>query len=148
MPWKRTDSENERLRFVAKAQEKLYKMSELCERFGISRETGYATLARYNALGVDALKARSHAPLNCPHRISAEMSEELLAERRLHPHWGPRTLLAFLRKREPGRVLPAASTVGDLFSRERLTKPSTRVTAWCGRCVRTAFSTFAIGTCS
>jgi putative transposase len=130
MPWKRTDSENERLRFVAKAQEELYEMSELCERFGISRETGYATLARYKALGVDGLKARSHAPLSCPHRIPAQMSEELLAARRLHPHWGPRTLLTWLQQREPGRVLPAASTVGDLFSRERLTKPRPKRRKW------------------
>jgi len=130
MPWKCRDPVNERLRFVAKAQEGLYAMAELCERFGVSRQTGYATLARYGDLGADGLKDRSHAPKECPHRITAEVRDVLLEARRLHPHWGPRTLLAWLRKREPGRVFPAASTVGDLFSREHLTKPRPRRRKW------------------
>jgi putative transposase len=130
MPWKCTDPVNERLRFIAKAQEGLYEMAELCERFGVSRQTGYATLARYGELGADGLKDRSHAPRECPHRITAEVREVLLEARRIHPHWGPRTLLALLMKREPGRVFPAASTVGDLFSREHLTKPRPRRRKW------------------
>jgi len=130
MPWTYADPVNERLRFVAKAQEGLYQMSQLCERFGVSRQTGYATLARYGELGADGLKDRSHVPRECPHRITAEVREVLLDARRKHPHWGPRTLLVWLKKREPGRVFPAASTVGDLFSREHLTKPRPRRRKW------------------
>lgn len=130
MPWKQTNPVNERLRFVAKAQEKVFAMSELCERFGVSRQTGYATLARYGKLGIEGLKDRSHTPGHCPHRISGEVREILLEARRMHPNWGPRTLLTWLEKREPGRVLPAASTVGDLFSREHLTKPRRRRQKW------------------
>lgn len=122
MPWKQTDRVNERLRFVAKTQEGLYEMAELCERFGVSRQTGYTTLARYGEQGIDGLKDRSHAPTHCPHRITEEVREVLLEARRMHPNWGPRTLLNVLKKRQPGLVLPAASTVGDLFSRENLVK--------------------------
>jgi putative transposase len=130
MPWKQANSVDERLRFVAQVQEDLYSMAELCERFGVSRQTGYTTLERYAELGVEGLNDRSHAPTHCPHRITAEMREVLLEARRMHPHWGPRKLLAWLKKREPGRVLPAASTVGDLFSREQLTKPRPRRRKW------------------
>lgn len=122
MPWKHTDAVNERLRFVAKAQEGLYSMKELCERFGVSRQTGYTTLERYADKGIDGLKDGSHAPIRCPHQMSDEVREVLLEARRKHPYWGPRTLLSWLQPRYPGLALPAASTVGDLYSREQLVK--------------------------
>src|SRR5262249_30598259 len=130
MPWKRSDPETERMRFVALAKEGLYEMTELCERFGVSRQTGYTTLARYEAQGIDGLKDGSHAPHTCPQRIAAEMREVLLAARRAHPHWGPPTLLEWLRPQHPELSFPAASTVGDLYSREALVKKRPRRRSW------------------
>ncbi|HEX8244594.1 MAG TPA: leucine zipper domain-containing protein [Longimicrobium sp.] len=66
------------MRFVALAKEDLYEMTELCERFGVSRQTGYTTLERYEQHGVEGLKDRSHAPHTCPQRIGEEMRELLL----------------------------------------------------------------------
>ena len=130
MPWQKTDSVNERLRFVAQAQEGLYSIPELSMRYGVSRQTGYTTVDRYSELGVDGLKDRSHAPKHCPHRIAEEMRELMLASRRAHPTWGPRKILAWLRPRHPGLALPAASTVGDLYSRELLVKRRPRRRNW------------------
>lgn len=122
MPWKQTDPMNERLKFVALSQEGLYRMSELCARFGISRQTGYTILARYKAEGIEGLKERSHAPKHCPHRIPEPIQAVLLEARRAHPLWGPRKILAYVGSRHPELELPAASTVGDLFTREGLVK--------------------------
>jgi putative transposase len=122
MPWQKTDQVNERLRFVAQAQEGLYAFAELCERYGVSRQTGYATLNRYSEMGLDGLKDRSHAPRHCPHRIPEKIQHLLLASRRSHPTWGPRKILEWLRPRHPEKTLPAASTVGDLYTRKSLTK--------------------------
>ena len=130
MPWQKTDSVNERLRFVAQAQEGLYSIPELSVRYGVSRQTGYTTIDRYNELGVDGLKDGSHAPRHCPHRISEEMRELLLGSRRAHPTWGPRKILAWLEPRHPELTLPAASTVGDLYSREQLVKRRPRRRQW------------------
>ena len=104
MPWNRTDRVNERLRFVAQSQEGLYGHTELCARYGVSRETGYATLKRYAEEGVDGLKDRSHAPVHCPHRISEQTRALLLETRMAHPTWGPRKILAWLEPRHPGQV--------------------------------------------
>jgi putative transposase len=130
MPWGQTDPVRERLRFVALHQEGLYNLSTLCSRFGVSRKTGYDTLERYERLGVDGLKNGSHAPLSCPHRIGEEMRALLVAARRAHPTWGPRKILAWLGPRHPETLLPAASTVGDLYSREGLVKPQQRQRKW------------------
>ena len=130
MPWNHSDPVTERLRFVGLAQEGLYEMKELCERFGVSRQTGYATLKRYDEKGVDGLKDGSHAPQSCPHRITEEMRGVLLAARRAHSDWGPRKVLDWLRLFRPELTLPAASTVGDLYSREKLVKPRRRTRNW------------------
>jgi putative transposase len=130
MPWKRSDAVTERLRFVAQVKEGLFGMKELCERFGVSRQAGYATLDRYEEKGVDGLKDGSHAPKTCPHRIAPEMREVLLACRQAHPDWGPRKVIDWLRKFRPGLALPAASTVGDLYSREKLVKTRARTRNW------------------
>lgn len=130
MPWQKTNPVNERLRFVAQAQEGIYSIPELAERYGVSRQTGYAMLERYAEFGVDGLKDRSHAPKHCPQRMAEEMRELLLVSRRAHPTWGPRKILAWLAPRHPGLALPAASTVGDLYSRELLVKRRPRRRKW------------------
>jgi transposase InsO family protein len=130
MPWKRLDPVTERMRFVALSKEGKFEMKELCERFGVSRQTGYTTLQRYSEQGVDGLKDGSHAPHTCPQRIGEEMRELLLDARRAHPNWGPRTILAWLQRRRPGLGYPAPSTVGDLYSREKLVKTRTRTRNW------------------
>jgi transposase InsO family protein len=130
MPWDRTDPERERLRFVALHQEKTFTHTELCERFGISREAGYERLRRYEAEGIAGLTDRSHAPRRVPHRMPEEIQAVLLETRAKHPSWGPRTILAYVGKRRPGQALPAASTVGDLFKRAGLVKSRPRPREW------------------
>ena len=92
MPWKETDPMSERAKFVALHQEGLYTVTELCQRFGVSRETGYKWLNRYEAAGVAGLEERSRAPHACPHQTPADVEEALLCARREHPSWGPKKL--------------------------------------------------------
>jgi transposase InsO family protein len=52
--------------------------------------------------------------------------EALVAERRKHPRWGPRKLLAYLSKRQPTWPWPAASTAGEILKRHGLVVPRRR----------------------
>ena len=47
-----------------------WSMTELCERYGVTRPTGYKWLARHRAGGRAGLADRSRAPHRCPHRTS------------------------------------------------------------------------------
>ena len=52
MAWKRTDPMEERIRFVMETRSGVFRMSELSERYGVSRKTGYKWLQRYREGGL------------------------------------------------------------------------------------------------
>jgi putative transposase len=106
---------NERVKFIARYLQDEEPFVVLCEDADISRKTGYKWVARYEAGGVAALIDRSRAPRFHPHAVPAAVVEAIVALRRRHPRWGPRKLLALLRRHEPSRSWPAASTVGDIL---------------------------------
>ena len=126
MPWMKAEPMTERVQFIAALESERYAMSELCERFGISRKTGYKWKARYRSEGPAGLEEHSRAPKHSPQRISAELKELLLEVKRRRPTWGPRKVLPHLAARRPELALPAASTVGELFRREGLSQPKKR----------------------
>lgn len=47
--------------------------------------------------------------------VPAAVVDTIVAMRRCHPRWGPRKLLAVLRRQETNRPWPVASTVGDIL---------------------------------
>jgi putative transposase len=126
MPWKESCAMDEKLRFIAEYLKGELPMTVLCAGFGISRETGYELIRRYQASGLSGLSARSRAP----HRHGLAMDEAIaaaiVARRGERPFWGPKKLRADLRRRAPSVAWPAASTIGDLLRREGLSTPRRR----------------------
>jgi len=123
MPWTETDPVTERHKFILAREDGLFSMTDLCERFGISRKTGYKWLDRYREEGIEGLQDRSRAPKHCPHQTPETVQELVIETREAHPRWGPRKLLDYLGPRHPEVALPAASTVGDILKREGLVEP-------------------------
>src|SRR3954471_8692389 len=124
MNWKTKDTFDLRLEFITRFE--LHEHADfgaLCDEFGISRQTGYATLERYKAEGRDGLRARSRAPVHSPNAISQEIEDALLELRSRYPTWGPRKLIAHLTRKQPRRGWPSASTVGELLRRHGLSHP-------------------------
>lgn len=98
MPWKNVTSMEEIIRFVTLAQTDRFTITDLCEQFGISRETAYKHLERYALGGFKALQPRSHRPHHSQ-RTAAEVEALILAERRRHRTWGPKKLQVILETR-------------------------------------------------
>jgi len=96
-----TDKERQRRGFVADHASGQWSMTELCERYGISRPTGYELLRRVEVAGQAGLRDRSRAPQTCPHRTPAEM-ERLILSLRTKQRWGAKKLLQALQKQHPG----------------------------------------------
>src|ERR1700685_4524863 len=119
MPWKASSVRDEKLRFIYGRVEG-DSMTELCRRFGISRETGYIWLRRFHQTGVDGLTPLSRATHRHANQTPKDIEEMILELRQAHMRWGPRKLKRILERGEPGRTWPASSTIGSLLKREGL----------------------------
>jgi putative transposase len=120
MPWKESSVVEERLRFVLEHEEEQYTMSELCHIYGISRETGYKWLRRYQKQGWAGLQDLDRAPQRHPNQMPPERERAILELRRARMSWGPRKLKRVLERRDGEQRWPAASTIGALLAREGL----------------------------
>lgn len=126
MPWMETSPMEERVRFIDDLSSYLYTMTELCELYGISRKTGYKWATRYGQEKVMGLQDRSRRPKRSPNKTDQRCVEALLEERRAHPLWGPRKLLARLGRRHPDWPWPAVSTAAATLKRHGRVKPRRR----------------------
>src|ERR1039458_7947623 len=120
MPWKASSVMEEKLRFVFEYERDEQTMTELCEGFGIARETGYVWLRRDRQWGVTGLVERNRTALRHPNQTAAEIERMVLELRQAHMRWGPRKLKHVLERDQSGRPWPAASTIGELLKREGL----------------------------
>ena len=120
MPFKETCVSDEKLRFVVECLKGEGTMTERCERYGISRKTGYKWLERYRADPELGLSDRSRAPRRPAGGMGEEIAAAIVELRRRWPYWGPRKLKARLEMVRPEVCWPAASTIGDLLRREGL----------------------------
>ncbi len=100
------------------------KISDVATRYGVDRRTIHRWLVRYATHGLGALADRSSKPDRCPHQISPELEAKIVALRRAHPGWGPRTILSKLR-RELDEV-PSRSAIYRCLVRHRLIDPKPR----------------------
>lgn len=130
MPWTETRPMEQREKFIRDVNRGVFTMSELCERYGVSRKTGYKWRERHFVDGLAGLEDRSRAPRTCPHQMRAWVRDLVLDEKKQHPNWGAPKLRKSLLRKYPSFALPAASSIGELLKREGLTKPRRRRHHW------------------
>ena len=63
-------------------------ISELTRKYGISRQTGYEWLGRYQGSGsLDSLADRSSRPLTSPTKVAEEIVVIIVAAKKAYPKW-------------------------------------------------------------
>lgn len=117
MPWRETSPMDERVQFVADVRRAHEPMTALCERYGISRKTGYKLYARYVRDGPAGLLDQSRRPHHSPRATDPAVVAALLALRAHHPTWGGKKLVAVLARRQPALPRLAPSTAAALLKR-------------------------------
>ncbi len=122
MPWKETCVMDEKVHFISAWLRNAYTMSELCDGYGISRPTGYKWAERYKQSGLDGLKACSRRPHHHPMSVPEAIKEQIIEVKLSHQSWGPKKVLDYLRRREPGRRWPVDSTAGEILKRAGLVR--------------------------
>jgi transposase InsO family protein len=96
-----------------------WKVTEVAERLGVSRQAVHKWIARYEAGGLPALADRSHKPQSCAHQIAPELEALICELRRLHPGWGPRRILHELGRKDVD-PLPGRSSIYRCLKRHNL----------------------------
>ena len=123
MPWRVEPIVSQRKELVTLAQCEGVNMSELCQRIGVSRKTGYKWLRRYLEGGDQGLHDLSKRPQHSPNRTSQEVEQRVVDLRREYPNKGSHVLARMLRDRGYERV-PSKSTITAILRRHGLIEPS------------------------
>lgn len=126
MPWKEESPVDQRGQFIADYLGQAASVVELCERYGVSRKTGYKWIGRFRAEGAAGLEERTSRPLTSPRRTASELVEAIVEARLRHPTWGSKKLLRILSKQAPEAEWPSRATVCGILSREGLVRARSR----------------------
>lgn len=121
MSWKEAGVSEERLRFVIEASQPGRSMAALCREYGVSRQTGYVWLERYEEQGAAGVwSERSRCPHSSPSRAPEEVSAAVRAARAERPDWGARKLAHVIRAAHPELTPVSTSTLQRILNREGL----------------------------
>jgi transposase InsO family protein len=107
-----------RLEVLLEAERTGMTVSEVCRRYGISRQTYYRYRRRYLAEGLAGLEDRSRRPLEPANQIPVEVELRIVEMRKDHPRWGARRIRAELVR--DGVDPPAVSTIHQALRRNGL----------------------------
>jgi putative transposase len=120
MPWKETSPMDQKNQSIADYSKKRFSSSELCERYEISRKTGYKWVERYVEDGPGALEDQPRIPHHFPNATDPEIVDALLELRHKHPSWGGKKILTIVHGRHPRWDLPCRATVQEILKRNGL----------------------------
>ncbi len=106
-------------------------VSEVAQRWGVSRQSVHAWLRRYEDEGLAGLERRSSRPVSCPHQMAGVVEAQILEMRRAHPGWGPRRILYELGRSQLAgdlgkEAVPSRSAIYRCLVRAGLIDPQAR----------------------
>ncbi len=127
MPWKEVKPMEQKVLFIADWIKKLYPFSVLCERYGISRKTGYKWIKRFQISGLDGLNEASRKPHHSPEQTPYPVRQAIIELRqRGSMILGPKKIRALLQQRFPSEKPPSKTTIYKILHSEGLIQPRRR----------------------
>lgn len=122
MPWKEIKPMNQKIQMIADWQTEVFTVTDLSQKYGISRKTVYKWVNRYDQIGVDGLKDLSRMPKFSPSKTSEDIIELIVKEKLKNRKRGPKKIYAQLKRRYPMFKMPAPSTIGHWLKKNGLVK--------------------------
>jgi len=127
MPWKELKPMEQKVLFIADWLKELYPFSDLCERYNISRKTGYKWIKRFEQLGLDGLNDASRKPHHSPEQTPYPVRQAILELRqRGRMILGPKKIQVLLKQRFPSETPPSKTTIYKILHSEGLVNPRRR----------------------
>jgi len=126
MPWKGVTVSEQRENFLRDYHLRYYTVSDVADRYSISRKTAYKWIERFHEHGKEGLADQSRRPHSCPWQTDAKIVESLVDLRHAHPSWGSGKLLDVLQRRHPRWDMPARSTAAQILKHHGLVRERRR----------------------
>ncbi len=95
-----------RLAILRHAAEVTHNVSKTCRYYGITPQTYYKWLKRYEEEGADGLRDRSRLPLTSPNATSLEVVGKVIHLRQNY-HFGPQKISMYLKRYHDVEVSPS-----------------------------------------
>jgi len=141
MPWKGVTVSEQRQRFLEDFRLNYYSITDLAERFGISRRTAHKWVNRFEKHGQEGFDERSRRPHSCPWQTDPAIVEELVSLGKAHTNWGPAKLLDLMHQGHPQANLRVVSTAARILARQGWFAPGAAVQHAVAGCRQSACST-------
>lgn len=122
MPWKTKCTSEQRWDLVRQMNAGRLCVTELCRRFGVSRQTAYKWRHRYRRKRLWGLKDRSRRPRRLARQTGVLWLRRLRRWRQSHPTWGARKLRHELVRRFGPAHAPALATINRWLKRWGLSR--------------------------
>src|SRR5512142_1141263 len=127
MPWRDVKPMDEKILFIADHLREAVSFSQLCERYGISRKTGYKWVERYRAEGMAGLEERSRRPHVAAGEIPYAIRKAVIELRRQgREPLGPKKIQALLCQRFTDQPVPSKTSIYNVLKREGMLEPKRR----------------------
>src|SRR3954462_11006326 len=101
-------------------------VTEVAERFGVSRQAVHRWIGCDRNEGLDGRQDRSHPPAGHPAQTSPEVEAALGELRRTHPRWGQRRIEFELGRHGCPGPIPSVSTIYRVLVRHGLVDAAPR----------------------
>lgn len=127
IPWQEVKPMDQKVLFLADWLRKIASFTELCERYGVSRKTGYKWIKRYEDSGFDGLYEQSRRPKGSPQQTPYPVRKAIIGLRtRGRITLGPKKIQILLAQRLPNEHIPSKTTIYKILSSEGLVQKRRR----------------------
>lgn len=135
MPWKETNTVDQRTEFVNRALREEMSFTALCREFGISTKTGYKWKQRFLDNGRSGMRDLSRKPRDSPTVVTADAACDVVLLKLEHPGWGPSKVHDVYMSSDKCRQALSLSSVKRILGRAGMVKPRRRrrSSEHCGR---------------
>ena len=99
MSWKNMKVMDLKIQLISDWQTKDFNVTELSQKYGISRPIVYKWIRRYEAHGIEGLQNQSRAPLQRPNKTPESIINLILQEKVNNIKRGPKKIYAKLKEK-------------------------------------------------
>jgi transposase InsO family protein len=113
---------DQKVQLLADWQTKFFSITDLSQKYSISRKTVYKWLNRYEQQGAHGLYERSRRPKYHPSQTDKSIIDMIITQKLKKTTHGPKKIIARLKDLHPHIQWPASSTAGDILKKHGLVK--------------------------